>query len=819
MVTVSRRTLLKIGGVLGLSGSIPSLASGGRRPFTFEDVARRWDVERTAISTRGVVAVQVTRPAAAGGWFAESRGPAIQPRGEIWILEDALQQLRRLSLGDLWAWAPTFSPLGSRLAVLTSDGRGAINITVWDTEAWKPRTFSELAADPYVKFGSAGPNEVTGQWVPSWQQLLWLDEQALLFVDSGPLPVQFDNAIAAAERTYDPLWERAARGQPSVRLWRDDSPTCGAQRSLRKLNCLTGESRTLLDADIRGVSLSPDCRRLAVLTASGRPLPSAGAMEPPLRLTSGGDDPLVNLELSVFDLQGSNEAAKIEGFECTGNVAPRRLPYWSRTGQRFAIPARVSYSGAESSADDACWEVELTSMRATRRPSSSALDAELQAAIVAMSDGEGTERRLASRPRYEHDDREPPPGGLIPGAVWTYGDSFVAFWAPPSLTLIGVDGSASIPFQFPSVNPPVAAGRESLMLARSDDGRGLLLRLRGLSFAAHHLDIGKEVGYLGINPQSGGVICCEDTDDDTSVFEVVGRNRNRTPLIFNQHFADVIRPARRLVVRDAAETTQSTGVLMLPADHVPGDRHPVILWAYPNMVPALDGLLSWTNKISAYIYPIQYLLSRGFAVFHAPLPVRGLSWREPITRIGEAILPWLDVLDRQPEVLPGEYAVYGHSNAGFVALVLETLTTRFKAIVAACTFPDYIATLASWGANQALECASGLLQADRWYTEHRAQPFGFRVPPWKDESLWGRNSPLLRLESARTPLLLIEGEFDVMPRSMEEVYSVLHGRGVPVEMAYYWGEGHVIASPGNVRDCWERIETFLGSHLSRRPRR
>jgi dipeptidyl aminopeptidase/acylaminoacyl peptidase len=48
---------------------------------------------------------------------------------------------------------------------------------------------------------------------------------------------------------------------------------------------------------------------------------------------------------------------------------------------------------------------------------------------------------------------------------------------------------------------------------------------------------------------------------------------------------------------------------------------------------------------------------------------------------------------------------------------------------------------------------------------------------------------------------------------MEEVYSTLYGRGVPVELAYYWGEDHVFASPGNMHDSWLRTERFFKKYL------
>lgn len=46
--------------------------------------------------------------------------------------------------------------------------------------------------------------------------------------------------------------------------------------------------------------------------------------------------------------------------------------------------------------------------------------------------------------------------------------------------------------------------------------------------------------------------------------------------------------------------------------------------------------------------------------------------------------------------------------------------------------------------------------------------------------------------------------------------SILYGRGVPVELAYYWGEGHVLGSPGNIHDSWLRTEGFFAKYLRMR---
>jgi dipeptidyl aminopeptidase/acylaminoacyl peptidase len=106
-----------------------------------------------------------------------------------------------------------------------------------------------------------------------------------------------------------------------------------------------------------------------------------------------------------------------------------------------------------------------------------------------------------------------------------------------------------------------------------------------------------------------------------------------------------------------------------------------------------------------------------------------------------------------------------------------------------------------------------VIQADRRYYEDVDQPYTFGAPIWKAEHQVIENSPIHRLGSATTPLLLIEGEFDASPREMEAVFSILYGRGVPVELAYYWGETHIINSPGNIKDIWQRTEAFFRRYL------
>lgn len=180
-----------------------------------------------------------------------------------------------------------------------------------------------------------------------------------------------------------------------------------------------------------------------------------------------------------------------------------------------------------------------------------------------------------------------------------------------------------------------------------------------------------------------------------------------------------------------------------------------------------------------------------------------------------AVLPWLDVLDRQVDIASGDYGFWGHSNAGYAALALESLSRHFKAIVAWDTFPEIgFDNLHTFSWDVALDCAGNLLQSERGFYEDSRQPYTPRpAPAWKDPAEYIQNDPLFNLNRAATPMLLVEGELDVSPWEMEEVYSILYGRGVPVELAYYWGEGHNFASPGNIHDSWLRTARFFEKYL------
>jgi dipeptidyl aminopeptidase/acylaminoacyl peptidase len=61
-----------------------------------------------------------------------------------------------------------------------------------------------------------------------------------------------------------------------------------------------------------------------------------------------------------------------------------------------------------------------------------------------------------------------------------------------------------------------------------------------------------------------------------------------------------------------------------------------------------------------------------------------------------------------------------------------------------------------------------------------------------------------------TPVLLVQGDQNDMPiENVEEFFTALHRLGKRARFVRYWGEGHVLYSPANIRDMWQQVFEWL----------
>jgi hypothetical protein len=223
---------------------------------------------------------------------------------------------------------------------------------------------------------------------------------------------------------------------------------------------------------------------------------------------------------------------------------------------------------------------------------------------------------------------------------------------------------------------------------------------------------------------------------------------------------------------------------MLPPDHKPGERHPLVIVQYLSR-----GFLRGGTGDEV---PIQLLASQGFAVLSfqkpGPLPamlrarsvdeaqrVNVTGWAER-RRLFRSLDAGIDAAIATGAVDPSRIGITGFSDgSGTVQFALNN-STRFRAaaIGSCCDEPGVMFAL---GPGYA---ASGA----RW---------GYPPPGADGREFWKPQSLSLNAARIRVPLLMQMAASEV--RGAAEPFAALKSHGAPVEMYVFAGERHLKTRP------------------------
>jgi len=223
----------------------------------------------------------------------------------------------------------------------------------------------------------------------------------------------------------------------------------------------------------------------------------------------------------------------------------------------------------------------------------------------------------------------------------------------------------------------------------------------------------------------------------------------------------------------------------------------------------------WARDNWGYDYLVQFLASRGYAVLR--INYRGSSGYGRAFRqaaIGEfaAAMHW-DLLDgltfaiTTGAVNPARVAIMGASYGGYAALVGMTMTpANFAAGISIVGISDLVRFLETtppyW--------ANGI---QGWYAY-----VGNPAKPAQRRSMIEK-SPITFADRVTSPLLLIHGANDVRVRveQSERMAEALRALNKPVDLMVFPDEGHGIRKFRNRATLLRTIESFLDTHIGRRP--
>jgi len=279
----------------------------------------------------------------------------------------------------------------------------------------------------------------------------------------------------------------------------------------------------------------------------------------------------------------------------------------------------------------------------------------------------------------------------------------------------------------------------------------------------------------------------------------------------NTRLADVERPAPIAIPHTGPNGEALRSWLFLPPTATAPP--PLIVVPYPGAVHAAapDGL--WEAPAMA---PAAALLGHGYAVLIPSLP----TWRAgggPVDGLADRVLAIVEAAARAPDAAgrfdASRLGLWGHSFGGYATAAILTQTDRFGAAVATAAPTDLTSFHGQFSAFRRMHPEEGL--GSPWTMGWTETLQGdMRAPPWAASDRYRRNSPLMQADRITTPLLLAYGELDgAHPGQAEELFSALVRQGKDAILLTYWGEGHLFASPGNIRDLYRRAFAFLDAHL------
>jgi dipeptidyl aminopeptidase/acylaminoacyl peptidase len=206
---------------------------------------------------------------------------------------------------------------------------------------------------------------------------------------------------------------------------------------------------------------------------------------------------------------------------------------------------------------------------------------------------------------------------------------------------------------------------------------------------------------------------------------------------------------------------------------------------------------------------MQIPASRGYAVLFPSMPMKEEGEADdPMLRLPEGVMPAIDRAVELGYADPERLFVMGQSFGGFSTYGLVTQTKRFKGAVALAGLCDFVSLYSQFDARMRYDDFphENLFMAALFESAQTAM----NNPPWKDLGRYMRNSPIFYVDRVETPVMIIQGDLDyVAIQQGEEFFSSLYRQGKRAEFVRYWGEGHVLESPANIRDMWRRIEGWL----------
>lgn len=687
--------------------------------------------------------------------------------------------------------AGPFSPDGSRLAVFRLQG-----------DTWRLGIVD--VAQRRVAWTEVAPE--TSAWGRSVE---WLSNESLAVIGSidGGLP-RFLAQTRLAQALAPELWRIAAEGSaPAVAIsGAAPQPLRPPRSALWRTDAATGRSERIAVGDFLDLEASPDGALVALLTDAPIELPSGkeAVSQPPrsrfltlVDMTSGGafrPKAAVGLAANLLAWSPDSRAllvyAEGQGHASHGFVLIDRQGETSRI-DLHGIRPETGQDAFFSLAPQAGW---------------------LSGSPLIWGTRPGDDQAAWWRIKDPLPEKVAPSLGS-PGPLLAMGPDHVIISDGADAVLVRGDGAwrrlgpkvaldrAEGPLGFRSTTDPMKAEWTAY---RDLTGRTCRIHSDDLFEACL---ASTSIAARTLSWSTGAVLDeMQLPSGITRISRITSDGRRATLLSLNSHLERLhFSPPVRIDNGQGA-----SGWLYLPPGLAPDAKAPLVIIPYLGTASSTPPREMKAGSRSVYRNG-QVLAAAGYAVLFPDLP----AVDDPSAGLAERILAVADAAAARHPVDARRIGLWGHSFGAWTAVMAAAQSDRFVAVVAMNGPYDPASVMGSTTLGARLEGNMDFMAASNivWLESGQAHMF---ASYWRDPDRYRRNSALDVADQITAPVMFIVGDLDHGLAQAEQMYSALYRLGRPTALVTFFGEDHVIFSPGNVREMYARTIGWFDQHLLNR---
>jgi acetyl esterase/lipase len=389
--------------------------------------------------------------------------------------------------------------------------------------------------------------------------------------------------------------------------------------------------------------------------------------------------------------------------------------------------------------------------------------------------------------------------------------------APQDLTPKTDQKIASI--VWPKENTPEAIAPEELVVGA---GEGESMSLYRLSLSGGELRaVPKPADFANLTAESkkGGVLIFSGSSrkGDWLWLGKGGSDKFDELAHLNSFLDGVAEGQMKLIDYSSLDGKPLKAWLILPINYKEGVKCPMVTWVYAGSMMS-EARKPFLSRLDDPIsLNMQLFAMHGYAVLFPsmPLSAEGVT-SDPLLDLSNGVLPAVDKVVAMGIADSDRVGLMGQSYGGFSTYGLITQTHRFHAAAALAGLSDLLSLYGQFDARMRYAQFPQENIFMMWLFENGQARMG--RPPWEDLGRYLRNSPIFYADRVDTPLLIIQGDMDyVAMQQGEEFFNALYRQGKRAEFVRYWGEGHVLESPANIADMWQKLLGWFDEFLAAPP--